>query len=85
MNCKCDFRTHMVGDGCEACNPKKALECAHDALRTMEDERLALREALKYAKTGFDLAYEAAVKNLNDEVLLHCGHHGARIENALDA
>lgn len=42
-----------------------------------------LRTALLYAKTGFSLAYDAASKHLNDEVILHCGHHEARVAAAL--
>ena len=39
----------------------------------------AMREALQYVQGGLALAYDAASKHLNDEVLLHCGHHEARI------
>ena len=85
MNCECRIRTYMVGDGCDICNPAKALEYAYDTLRSMEEDRLALRVALNYARSGFDLAYAAAEKNLNDEVLLHCGHHSASLDKALDA
>ena len=28
MECKCDMRTKLVGDGCEACNPTLALDVA---------------------------------------------------------
>jgi hypothetical protein len=42
--CKCDFRTFMVGDGCEACNPKKALEYAK---QTIDDLRAELAEAVE--------------------------------------
>jgi len=33
--CKCDLRTKLVGDGCDACNPAKALEFAKG---TIEDQ-----------------------------------------------
>jgi len=26
MECKCDMRTKMVGDGCAICNPEKAID-----------------------------------------------------------
>ncbi len=38
MKCKCDFRTFMVGDGCDVCNPAKALEYARETI----DEQAAL-------------------------------------------
>ena len=44
----------------------------------------AMQEALLYAKSGFGIAYDAASKHLNDEVLLHCGHHEARIDAAMN-
>lgn len=28
MKCKCDMRTKLLGDGCEACNPQLALDMA---------------------------------------------------------
>lgn len=31
MNCKCDFRTSIVGDGCDVCNPAQALEAYRTA------------------------------------------------------
>ena len=31
MECKCDMRTKLIGDGCEACNPGLALDMALDA------------------------------------------------------
>jgi tRNA(Ile)-lysidine synthase TilS/MesJ len=54
-------------------------------VHNLADEVDRLRQALAYAKGGFALAYDAAEKRLNDEVLLHCGHHEARAANALDA
>lgn len=36
MNCKCTFREYMLGDGCDECNPKKALSYAYE---TIEDQR----------------------------------------------
>lgn len=36
--CKCDFRTFMVGDGCEVCNPAKSLEYAKETIEELEAE-----------------------------------------------
>jgi hypothetical protein len=49
------------------------------------DELDRLYDALDYASSGFALAYDAAEKRLNDEVLLHCGHHQARVDKARSA
>lgn len=47
--CKCDFRTYMVGDGCEACNPAKALEYAKETIAAQNDEITRLRAELAKA------------------------------------
>lgn len=48
MKCKCDFRTFMVGDGCDVCNPAKALEYARETI----DEQAALIEEMGEALEG---------------------------------
>lgn len=35
MGCKCNFREKMVGDGCEVCNPAKALEYAKEEIERL--------------------------------------------------
>lgn len=50
MKCKCDFRTFMVGDGCDVCNPAKALEYARETI----DEQAALIEEMGEALEGLE-------------------------------
>lgn len=35
MECKCNIREKLVGDGCEVCNPIKALEYAKDKIKQL--------------------------------------------------
>lgn len=44
--CKCNLRERLVGDGCEVCNPAKALEYAK---LTIADLEARLREIGDYA------------------------------------
>lgn len=55
-------------------------EYREEAAREIE----RLEAALQYALGGLALAYEAAQKHHNDEVLLHCGHHEAMLAKALE-
>lgn len=52
MKCKCDFRTFMVGDGCDVCNPAKALEYARETI----DEQAALIEEMGKALEAYRIA-----------------------------
>lgn len=36
MECKCNMREKLVGDGCEVCNPAKALEYAKETIAELE-------------------------------------------------
>ena len=45
--CKCDLRTRLVGDGCEVCNPTKALEYAKETICDLEGDICALLADIK--------------------------------------
>lgn len=42
--CKCDFRTSMVGDGCDVCNPAQALEYTRETIVHLSGRLAACRE-----------------------------------------
>ena len=44
--CKCSFRQYMVGDGCDVCNPAKALEYARETMADLQAHRDMLAAAL---------------------------------------
>jgi hypothetical protein len=44
--CKCAFQQRLIGDGCEICNPEKALEYAYQTITDLEER---LREIGNYA------------------------------------
>lgn len=71
---------------CAVRNPDVAECIAHleGRIAAAESRESALREALKNAISGMNLAYEAASKNLTDEALLHLGVHMARADAALN-
>lgn len=48
-------------------------------------ERDAAREALTYAASGLEMAYDALDKGFYDEAMLHVGHHHAKARAALAA
>lgn len=47
--CRCRFTTYMVGDGCEACNPAKALKYATHRMADLQAHRDMLDQALREA------------------------------------
>ena len=47
--CKCTFTQRIVGDGCSACNPEKALEYATHTMADLQAHRDMLDRALREA------------------------------------
>lgn len=48
-DCKCDLRTRLVGDGCEICNPAKALEYAKETISDLRDGHTEFVRAVRNA------------------------------------
>lgn len=48
-DCKCDLRTRLVGDGCEICNPAKALEYAKETISDLRDGHAEFVRAVRAA------------------------------------
>jgi len=47
--CKCTFTQYLLGDGCSACNPAKALEYAQHTMADLQAHRDMLDQALREA------------------------------------
>ena len=48
LECKCTLSEKAVGDGCEVCNPSRALEYALETIAEQQCEIDRLREALRW-------------------------------------
>ena len=48
--CKCTFTQYMVGDGCDVCNPAKALVYARYTMADLQAHRDMLDKALREAQ-----------------------------------
>lgn len=47
MECKCKFAQHMVGDGCDICNPSLALEHAREEIADLQLHVAMMADALR--------------------------------------
>ncbi len=52
--CKCTLAHRVVGDGCEVCNPTKAVELYKQTIDDLEAENSALKNLLS---DGLDMGY----------------------------
>jgi len=48
--CDCDWNSYMVGDGCDKCNPARALEYARETIAEMEEQLASSEAALREAR-----------------------------------
>lgn len=64
MECKCNMRERLVGDGCEVCNPAKALEYAKG---TIEDTEEALKRTLAVLRQMYDAFWGTSESPGQDE------------------
>ena len=63
--CACDFRTYMVGDGCAACDPAKALKFLRNTVDDQADEIDRLRAALKQCADAIEWSEGRRPHNLS--------------------
>ena len=57
MECNCNIRQKLVGDGCSVCNPALALELANETLAALEAHRNMVYEALIRLRDALEPTY----------------------------
>ena len=55
--CKCNFRQYMLGDGCDVCNPAKALEYARETMADLQAHRDMLAAALRRLIAAYEVSH----------------------------
>ena len=65
--CNCTFTQYMVGDGCEICNPAKALEYAKETIKDQQAEIEHLHDLLGKANALARIRWNE-IERLNKEV-----------------
>ena len=63
MDCKCNMIERLVGDGCEVCNPAKALEYAKGTIDDTEESLKRTLAALRQMHDAFLGTSESKVQD----------------------
>lgn len=66
-SCTCEIRTKLVGDGCEVCNPAKALEYAKERIAELESSLTAEAEHAAQLRKAL-IAARSHIDNLHGEI-----------------
>lgn len=75
--CKCDLRTRLVGDGCDACNPELARELSQEV--SMEKEKSRKAKDGRCCSCGYECDEQTPCPSREDKI--HCVHWWEKAED----